>query len=288
MKRTFLHLLFAAALILTGFTSCERDADVDLPDVPSKLALSCFISPQDTVIRAYVARSIPIFSLNNGNLSPFQPFDGATVVLSGNSTSIQLIFNQTTFMYEVPASAFPIVAGNTYSISVSAPQYQTLQAQTTVPLTAPSDFSATSVINIDSINYPGYPLITAEIDHQFTDVSGVTNYYMINATMEINDTSSSIPTQHLDLARSLGDDNNRDGQLIRGGISVNTNIYYDAIGIRIFLTTSDFDYYEFHRTIFNGSNNGDPFSEPALVHSNVTNGYGIFSGIQTTSILIPF
>ncbi|MGL5892871.1 MAG: DUF4249 family protein, partial [Bacteroidia bacterium] len=191
MKRTFLHLLIVAALLLTGFSSCERDADVDLPNVPSKLALSCFISPQDTVIRAYVARSVPIFTLNNGNTDPYQPYDGATVTLSGNSTSIQLVYNQQTDMYEAPVTSFPIVAGNTYSISVSAQQYQTLQAQTTVPLVAPSDFSATAVVSIDSVTYPGFPIISAEIDHQFTDVPGDINYYMINAVVEVLDTISS-------------------------------------------------------------------------------------------------
>jgi Domain of unknown function (DUF4249) len=286
MKRTFIHLLAAAAFLLTCFSSCERNADVELPDVPSKLALSCFISPQDTIIRAYVTRSVPIFSLNSGNIDPYQPYDGAVVTLTGNSSSIQLVYNQQTQMYEIPATVFPIVAGNTYSISVSAPQYHTLQAQTRVPLVAPSDFTITADIDIDSINNTVYPFVTGEIDHQFTDIAGETNYYMINALMETDDTSSAA-YRFFDLARSLETDNNRDGQLIRGGLSVYTNLFYNTIGIRIYLTTSGFDYYEYHRTIYSGNNGGDPFSEPSLVYSNVTNGYGIFCGVNTTSVLIP-
>jgi hypothetical protein len=287
MKRTFFQLLLAAAFLFTGFSSCERNADVDLPDVPSRLALACFISPQDTIIRAYVARSVPIFSLNSGNVNPYQPYDGATVTLTGNSSSAQLVYNQQTQMYEIPASVFAVVAGNTYNISVSAPQYQTLQAQTTIPLVAPADFSATAEVIIDSVTFPGAPIISAEIDHQFTDVPGSINYYLINAVVEISDTTS--PTNiFYELTRSIYNDDNRDGQLIRGGLSTGSNFLGDIVGLRLFLTTGDFDYYEYHRTILNGNNNGDPFSEPALVHTNVTNGYGIFSGIQTTSILIPF
>ncbi|MGL5889856.1 MAG: DUF4249 family protein, partial [Bacteroidia bacterium] len=140
--------------------------------------------------------------------------------------------------------------------------------------------------SIDSVTYPGFPIISAEIDHQFTDVPGDINYYMINAVVEVLDTISS-STDFYELARSIQNDNNRDGQLIRGGLTTGSNFFGDIIGMRLFLSTGNFDYYEYHRTILNGNNSGDPFSEPALVHSNVTNGYGIFSGIQTSSVFIP-
>ncbi|MFN8713593.1 MAG: DUF4249 domain-containing protein [Bacteroidota bacterium] len=286
MKRTFVKLFLASVFLLTGFTSCERDADVDLPNVPSKLALSCFISPQDTIIRAYVSRSIPIFTLNTSGASTNEPFGGATVTLTGNSGSVQLVYNAATMMYEIPASQFQIVPGGTYSISVSANQYQTLTAQTTVPNAAPSDFAVNASIAVDSITFPGFPIISADLDHQFTDVAGTVNYYQITVVMETYD-SISARSQFLQLIQALDNDNNKDGQLIRGNLSTGTNIFGNAVGLHVYLTTSGFDFYEFHRTILNGQNSGDPFAEPALVHSNVTNGYGIFSGVNITSVFIP-
>lgn len=285
MKQLFSTILVLAACFSFTLTSCERNADVDLPDVDSKLALSCFISPQDTIIRAYVTRSIPVFELGSSN-AQHQAVTNATVTLYDANGSVQLTFNPTLGLYETPATSFPIVAGQSYRITVALSGYPTLEASTSVPLSVPADFSATADLIIDSVSFPGFPLIQADIDHQFTDLSGDDNYYLINAVLNVNDTFNGI-TQNYELARSIVSDNNSDGELIRGSLRTSINAQGSLSSLTLWLTSGTYDYYEFHRTILSGSNGGDPFSEPTLVYSNVTNGFGIFAGCNSTSFVIP-
>ncbi|MCA6363587.1 MAG: DUF4249 domain-containing protein [Bacteroidetes bacterium] len=285
MKQFFSIILSIAAVFSLTLTSCERNADVDLPDVDSKLALSCFISPQDTVIRAYVTRSIPVFELGSAN-TQHQAVNNATVMLYDASGSVQLTFNPLLEQYEIPAASFPIVAGQTYRITVALSGYPTLEASTRVPLSVPADFSATADLIIDSTSFPGFPLIEADIDHQFTDPAGDNNYYLINAVLNLNDTLNGI-VRNYELARSIVSDHNADGEVIRGSLRTGINAQGSLNSLTIWLTSGTYDYYEFHRTILNGNNGGDPFSEPTLVYSNVTNGFGIFAGCNSTNVVIP-
>ncbi|MCU0435271.1 MAG: DUF4249 domain-containing protein [Bacteroidia bacterium] len=285
MKRIHSLYIVAAAFVLLSFTSCERNADVDLPEVKPKLALSCFISPQDTIVRAYVTQSIPIFSLGSSS-QPHQPVNNATVTLSDANGSAQLTYNPVNGHYEIPATSFPIQAGQSYRITVQLQGFPTLEATTNVPVAVPSDFSVNPQITVDTTSFPGFPIFEAELEHQFTDLTGTGNYYMVNTVFNWTDTLMGID-QQLDLARVLYNDSDRDGELIRGRQSVGVNIQGSMNNVGIWLTASNYDYYEFHRTLLSGNNGGDPFSEPTLVYSNVTNGFGIFAGCNTTRIIIP-
>jgi hypothetical protein len=285
MKQLFSIIFFVAVCFSFTLTSCERNADVDLPNVDSKLALSCFISPQDTIIRAYVTRSIPVFELGSSG-APHQAVANATVTLYDASGSVQLTFNPLLELYEIPAASFPIVAGQTYRITVALSGYPTIEASTRIPLSVPADFSATADLIIDSLTFPGFPMVEADIDHQFTDLPGDDNYYLINAVLNVNDTFNGI-IRNYELARSIISDNNADGEVIRGNLRTGINASGNLNNLTLWLTSGTYDYYEFHRTILSGNNGGDPFSEPTLVYSNVKNGFGIFAGCNSTSFIIP-
>ncbi|MFM7729861.1 MAG: hypothetical protein ACKO6L_02365, partial [Flavobacteriales bacterium] len=76
MERRFLNILFLGLLALMGLlSSCVKEADIELPEVDSKLVLHCFITDTTDTIRARITWSKPVFSTNP--LSSSYAFDNA-------------------------------------------------------------------------------------------------------------------------------------------------------------------------------------------------------------------
>src|SRR5687768_11425535 len=106
--------LYILPLFLFALISCEQDANIDLPETAPKLVISCYIMPQDSIIRANISLSNPIF--NSASTNTGAPVTDATVTLFGNSSSVQLVYNSSDQFYEIATSIFPIIGGNEYRI----------------------------------------------------------------------------------------------------------------------------------------------------------------------------
>lgn len=277
MKKT----LFILSGLLLLLSSCEQNANIDLPETKPELVISCFITPQDSFIRARISLSTPVF---NSTASNGQPISNAAAILYGNNTSIALTYNINTLYYEALTSTFPIIAGNEYHLIVSEPSGLSAEAFTTVPLNPPLNFQCTAVDSVVS-NDPWSTNGQVRYSYSFNDPAGQRDYYRamdysVHYLPSMNDTSMQRQSWE------LFTDENADGTTIARNL---TSWYYtngdSLVAFDIYLLHCNYDYYSFHRSIENYSS-GDPFSEPMLVYDNVTNGLGIFAAANGGKVRI--
>lgn len=271
-------LFFAAGSIF--FSSCETNADVDLPEVPPKLVLSCFLTPQDTLIQVRVTKSRPIFQVSQQDVDA--PVTDATVRIFGNSGSVLLNYDASLERYTVPASQFPIISGSEYRIEVSAPQVDGVSATTTIPGPAPADFDMTMTYSVDSTNMYNWRYALG-VHTSFTDMPGSGDLYRLSGKLLIYQPSTA-DTASRTFRSDFYNDVNGDGVFITNDGSPQFFTSAPALGgdrpvaLVTYLMRCSYEYYTYHVALSNYSEGGDPFSEPTLMYSNVNGGYGIFAG----------
>jgi hypothetical protein len=281
---------------LLWLSACERDAGVEVPATAPKLVLSCFLSPQDTVLKVNVSKSVPIY--NNpadGNQGPW--VDDATVTLSDGASTVRLtLIKANTGEYTTRATNLPILSGKTYYLNVSAPGGFQAEAFCTIPAQA---HDAVSSIRLDSTLVEGGIGKEYSLSVEWQDAPGEGDYYRLFAERPssiqwgYNPNDLEKPdTLYYSINFEQGDEYTRDlGQegrkfLVKNGKFVSL---FDPSGmgntdglerkINVVLLTTDRGYFEYHRALKNyvGDN---PFSEPILLFSNVKGGLGIMSGYQ--------
>lgn len=264
-------LLYILPFFSLAFISCEQDANVDVPNVDAQLVINCFITPQDTFLRAKVSMSTPVFntSIQNGEVS------NATVTLYGNSGSVALVYNTNTQFYEATTAAFPIYAGNEYHIVVSVPSGLSADAYTTVPANPPANFTSTAE---DTVLYtdPWSTNGRVHIHYEFDDAAGQNNFYRF-MPYEIRYNPWSMDTVMYKAGWELFSDENADGTHISKSFTFEYYSNGDSVeAFDLYLMNGNYDYYSFHRSIENYEGD-NPFAEPTLVYTNVNNGLGIFA-----------
>ncbi len=277
LRRSFLRRLSVLLPVLLLLAACEKEANIKLPDVPPRLVVVGFICPQDTLIRVRLTKSSPIFQLSQVDVNA--PVTDATVRIYGNSTSIQLTYDNTLELYVVPASQFPVYAGNEYRVEASAPGVETATATTTVPGPVPADFTASMSYSIDSSQISTWRY-DVDLSESFTDLPGDGDYYRIHEKAVIYDgilidtIRTSMGQGELFADRSVA-------RLQTFDLSMSAPSSWAGhtlVAMEVYLIHSSREYHLYHHALFNYTGAGDPFSEPSLMYTNVEKGYGIFAG----------
>jgi Domain of unknown function (DUF4249) len=205
-----LYILFIMSLL-----SCETLID-DLPlsrfpELKSKLVLTSFISPYDTVINVKLSQSIPLFgeypkpktekvvgfngdSITVLNYNDDYVIPNADVVISDGKKSITIPYNQLTRYYSISADQFKIEAGKTYTLSAKTKD-EFVEATTTVPL----EYIQIDNLNIDSTFeksnqweanangqiQPSEKMVKVlNLEFNWKDIPQTKNYYKIEAYIE--------------------------------------------------------------------------------------------------------
>lgn len=279
MKRILIFLPVFFLLL-----SCERDADIELPETEPELVISCFITPQDSFIRARITRSVPVFNTSSGNA--YNPVSNATVTLYGNSSSIQLTYNTINQYYEASTSVFPIIAGNEYRIDATHPSGNHAYATTVVPLNPPAGFQCSATDTVRGSD-PWNSYTESRFEYSFNDPAGQQDFYRFMVYNRLYD-SLAMDTTLDKSGWEIHDDANADGT----NITHHATMWHgftgtELVGYNVWLLHCNYDYYMFHRSIYNYSGGGDPFSEPTQIYSNVTDGLGIFAAANTVQLNIP-
>lgn len=286
------YLILYIAAIAFLLSSCEKMVDnVDLPDQDPKLVVHCYISPDDSLLKAYVSLSAPIFS--EQYVDNFNPVSNATVKISDFSNEIQLVYDGQQ-LYKASTSAFPIIAGNTYKITVSAPGYTSVEATTQVPLEQNQSLVLASV---DSLTQDEYST-EIKFKTEFTDLPGEGHYYRIAGLVKIayddgSNTYLDTSYNHLDVryGQEFFSDRNKDGQKILSELNYYKYNYEEMYGqekmlaLSLHLMTCDVHYYKMHKSLESYSGD-DPFSEPAIIYTNIQNGLGVFGSYRKYSVVV--
>jgi hypothetical protein len=283
-------LLLAAT---TALFSCERFAegvarDIDMPPHNPQIAGSLFIDSRDSMLSATVSETRGLFDttktgiLKDAELTLLQ--DGETLH-EWNTLSIYETYDKDL------GDRIGILDGE-ITFEVSHPDYETVHAVQRFPqkanFTAEVDYGATTWFDQTS------DALTLD----FKDIAGENQHYLISADLHYRnalsgqDTSIYYPLwleSNNQNALSLGESGillseegvDRDLK-IRFATGVNSVDYLFLVEYRITVKTlSDemFKFYQSYQALENAQ--GNPFAEPVILYSNMSNDVGCF-GVSTT------
>ncbi len=276
--------------MLIGIVSCIDDVDnLNLPRIEPKLVVQSFITPNDS-IRVAVWQSIPInYNLPiTGNYYDDKPVEvkNALVVLknSEDTQTVEIPFVEALGMYVIPPTAYDVVMGNTYHLSVSAPGFNEVKASTTVPDYAP----IIRDVKLDTLGLTQWGDVRIILSGRIVDEASKPNFYALfqySFAHYVNgiDTVSYVRFSIRELYSDLGYD----------GISIPFKIDYSVwddghhnnLNISLYALSVDKHYYRFHKSLDNVWDIGDnPFAESSHLYSNVEGGLGVFASFISTVI----
>ena len=281
-----MKILFYISIIVLFFSSCEKDADVKIPQQEPKLSVSSFIRPGATEIEVFVYLSEPVFSssASNGNT-----VNNAVVTLSNGVNSITIGYDANTGSYKASLATFPILHNTTYYLSVLDAQGRHVTAKTTTPSAVDPSYDVTRSSTTDPYNN-----ITYQINCIIHDISGEENYYRVTPAEVFYhasqaDTAVNTQGRNIFVNDRAGDgaDLNTSMQIYSFNSSGQDSATYKAH--RVMVVKANQDYYNFHNSVFTASmTNGNPFAEPTIIYSNVQGGYGCFGAYTSTYKELPY
>ena len=303
--KTIYSLLVVMLLVLASCNSLVREVSPDrIPVATAKLVVHSYISPQDTVLTVLVETPSAVIGQQINNNGNRRSLSTATVSLSDGSRTVRLPYSAKDFLYRIASRELPIVAGATYTLTVSAPNFPTATAQCTVP----SPVKPTE-IRVDSINgrANGLPGTTYFGRLVWRDLAGQRNTYQVSGMMTKivkrpvfvrpnvpprDTTLSSQFTLSFNGSRIFTDQNADGGLLIssRGeAIEYSFNSQERTIGLIFTMTLSTIDEnsYRYSTAIDQqGNANDNPFAEPVLIPNNIRNGLGCFGALNQSPLTV--
>jgi hypothetical protein len=294
--------------------SCESlVTDVNpgsLHDIESKLVVQSFISPQNNRITVVVTESTPVF----GEYSvSFNIIRDAVVKISDGNREVSMIYDSTGSSYSIDRLRMNIVPGKTYQLSVSDGT-RSVKSSCTVPMGSPviTSYEIDTVFSSNAL----YPDTAITVKMTWEDTRGVPNFYRVRSFLELEYTilEGSDPENfkerrvrnrfNVDWNREAGfsdyqNDVNRDGAIFTsstGRFALPTPFVYalpdgevrtlhprsKIISLTFQVDNTDEGYFRYHRSL-QLRNTDNPFSEPALIYSNITDGLGCFAAYNSSS-----
>lgn len=266
MRRSF--WIGCAFMAMMSLNSCFTEVDAEIPEQFPKLVVGCFINPDDLFITAVVKSSSPIFtSYDDIDINEILP--NATVKISNGTSEVLIPYVEDEDLYQLEMSQFPISFGSTYTLTVSAPGYETVEAVTTVP-NAPVVFSENVVLDVDTTDDDFSSYVDYSLRFKWNDPGGQENFYRIF----VQETNSGA---YYNIDKFIADEG-EDGDLMSSVGTVRVDLFNNTDAtFKAYMMNCSEDYFRYHRSLTNLTY-GDPFAEPTLVYSNVKNGLGCFGG----------
>ncbi len=274
-KTALLILLFAL------FIGCEKEVDnIPLPKAEPKLVVYSYISPSDSIIEVEVFISATFFG-DNKSRDIREAVRNATVVISSNSNSVLIPFNDSSNTYFIYNNeAFPILAGEQYNLVVSVGKEFSCNSTTTVPLRKPDQLT----IKIDSTirnSSEGFEELIYNHIIRWNDIPGIPNYYQFKMNIDKGSAFSGGD------CNEIFSDLNNDGNFMARSCSYSTVSFFagpiEGIEGTIYLLTTDFSYYKYHKSL-EGFDSENPFTEPVKIYSNINGGLGCFGSYLEQSV----
>jgi hypothetical protein len=305
-------------MVLFLFSSCQKE-NVKIPDTGRKLVINGLITT-DSLINVRILKSY--YFKSEINWDSYSEFDGSEVTLYKNNIFLDSLYfskhvsanDEIYYKSNYLSKLFYPLSGSEYKIIVKKEGYPDATATTIIP-------DLVKIEKIDTsrtIVAPGFGhdyLLNCKIE--FADPGFQSNYYLINVikfdslsgvksymSFDCNDPvveeelgSNEMISEVLKFGYAFSD-KLIDGKKYSLNISFNGRYYYyDPYNpvprnsyvyyIRLYSITEE--YFKFIQTLnlFNATYD-DPLTEPVSVYSNVSGGYGIFSGaaVSTDSIIL--
>lgn len=286
-----------AVVFLSGCQSLREEVQpLELTEQAEKLVVAGFISPQDSVLSVRVSRSQTIL---DETTSPNGPVTDATVLLSGNGTSVTLAYNARKQCYQVEARHLPVRNGQTYELSVRTPQGERVTGRCTVPKAV-----TLKTVTLDSVQ-------ATDRTRQFVaryawnDPAGETNFYQTTGTFTYVKQCptcrgealkpESVPVAFtaatgwvLDETRN-GSKLQTDGSLALLNPKATFGDNFQRATVQATLLHVDEAYFRYHQAVEKATaakSKENPFAEPVLIPSNVQGGLGCFAAYNRVTMTV--
>ncbi|MCH8902917.1 MAG: DUF4249 domain-containing protein [Bacteroidetes bacterium] len=294
-------LKYVLSLFFIAMIGCETNEDiVDFPLHKSRLVINCSFS-ETKFWTVHISKSLSV--IDN---APLSAVEDAVVKIFEDGV---LLTKPTYFVdgFYISFTDTPII-GKKYSITVSAPGFESVFASDSLPVAVP--ISSISMVVTDSAFYTGHlgeivGYLNAEASIVFDDPANQENAYVIAAfrvdTIYSFDSTSwnlmnrplFLESTDLNVETRYGETIILSDELINGQTYEVTFTFQDsfegvnkpkAIHYIFILRSLSPQYYLYERTYGLFSTRiPDPFSEPVQVYNNIENGFGIFGGYSESS-----
>lgn len=296
-KTGIVSVVFLGSMYLSGCDSLRQEVNPDrLNREAAKLVVTCFLSPQDTVLAVKVNRSQPVVGESTSFINTGINVPDATVTLSEGGKSVALRFDARLGYYQAAISQLPVVAGRTYSVVIQTPAGERAEASCTVPgVVQPTGITFDSLTE----NQYGRRIKRYFVRARWMDPAGQANYYLTTGTYRflLNDprTPGKEQSSYLSLSESnsngLLTDRNTDGrEMISERLFMNVGYYTNngqakITGVSVNLLTTDQAYYQYLDAVARQSQaSGNPFAEPVPVPSNIQGALGCFGAYNRSTL----
>lgn len=309
MYQFFVFLIFVFSVI-----SCKKPVNLKGIDINNQKLVINSINQIDksdnwTLIEMDLSKSLTVFDSNY--LDEQEPIDDATIKIVSNSNQ-ELLINQSSQNQIIIINSSEFDHGESYTLEVSHPSFETIIANTTIP--QPAKINSFNLAgNVSSLDTPFY------VDLSFKDVMNEDNYYFIDLYLTIYHVIYDSATNSYDTTGSSGNllrnyttnnnliDKDYEPKLLltddffkNNDFNISIQISLDSnqvnnindINKRAALSAKVIslsrDEYLYRKTLYIYElNQFNPLSEPTQVYSNVENGMGIFAFNSPVSYTIP-
>lgn len=292
MKQYFI-LPVLACILLVWLTGCESDVENMKPfGSASKLAVTSYISPQDTVVTVYLRMSQPAIGKRLSDEE--RKVKDAVVTLSDGNSTVTLQYNPERDRYVKSIKDWPIAAGKSYFLSITTPGGLAASASCTVPTTNGVSVSAIDAsYNLFNNPYDGEEIRRYNVRLIWADAPQVKNYYRVAGVAayrfqnELGERYESMYTNRS--YTSLYDDL----QAKNGTITSDEFIFHGTkingrhvdYTVYMLLMVCDKNYYQYQHSIEKQQDSdGNPFAEPVVIYSNIKGGVGIFAAYNQMEV----
>jgi hypothetical protein len=284
-----LKILFGL-LVTSIISGCEKQLPFNEEIKAPKITLNASFMP-DSTWKVYLNRSLSV--IDSGELSPIE--NAEVSVLGSNGSAFTLSYNPSKRYYSSNITVEPNVA---YSITASAPNFNTVFAKNTAP-------SPVEILNVDTLSRLGQFERVRVFRINFNDPPDAENFYLVKIVEIVNstftnwqgETIANIQTRPIFISSNDVSADQRDefheyltfsDELFNGQNKTfvcESSSYYSMFGNNITISYQveirniSREMYNFRRSILLYSMvDGNPFAEPVRVFTNIENGFGIFGG----------
>ncbi len=286
--KTITHTLLVTIIVLITIVSCSPDffdkpIDINVDSGESKLAITAFINRNHTTDGIPEETFNVLVSYTNDPLEQnYEPqiIENATVTLTGNNQSISFNYNDNYFYTPTEEPVF--IPETLYTITVEAPGYETVTASQVVPQN----------VEINQVENTGNHFKVS-----FNDNPNQKDFYLLEfyreeengdfITIWVEPFGTILDESGLCNSCVLFNDNTFNGEQ---NFEVVVKHYEEDNGqssasnyVAVLYHITE-DYFKYDTSIrINNYAEDNPFVEPVIIHSNVSNGFGIFALMSKSS-----
>lgn len=273
MKKSFFFLLLLAS------TAC-RETVISTADIniPVKLVVGCFISPQTDTLTASVTLSKPLYTRTNTDT--FENVTNANVQITDGSQTAVFSYDSNRALYFLPSSQFDIAPGLTYSLVVTTPDGKRATATCTVPTAKNLNFSLTASEAPNSVDEWGN---YGQVEARWTAPGDVERFYRFNYAL-VTELTNTTEVSWQNTAPFYNTQFLRDSESTNGLFRFRETFYlgfqdpWSSSTQRVegLLQELDRNSYFYFSSLANQLNTAGGFGEPTVIYTNVEGGLGCF------------